>query len=150
MMDVTLSFIEDSDRFRSQKPYELYIDGEQDLPQTNISFVDRKVRLRSARDGSQQFTLDTTGFEIWPFNELPGFEDAIQNGTNIESIISNYISNVITQIQAKLHTEHVYCWDWRYRHADSKLQHNKGRASALPPAANVHIGRSKFRYSDCC
>jgi hypothetical protein len=106
----SLQFIKWADLYRTEKPYQIFIDLPPSTPRTNVDFEAKNVFFRDIRGNETSFELDTHGFMVLPVEEIQGLEE----DPSREFIEKVYLPTVEKLVKRELDgADMVKIFDWR-------------------------------------
>jgi hypothetical protein len=71
----SLQFIKWNEVYKTEKPYQIFIDLPPSTPRTNVVFESRDVVFRDIRGSEETFDLDTHGFMMRNVGEVEGLNE---------------------------------------------------------------------------
>lgn len=71
----SLQFIKWNEVYKTEKPYQIFIDLPPSTPRTNVDFEARDVVFRDIRGSEERFDLDTHGFMMRNVGEVEGLNE---------------------------------------------------------------------------
>jgi hypothetical protein len=108
----TLQFIQWSDLYTTEKPFQIFIDlppSAGDARRTNVVFEQREVILQDMRGSESSFSLDRHGFIARHHARIPGLESPTTSF--IETV---YLPAVIELLKREVEgADRVVIFDWR-------------------------------------
>jgi hypothetical protein len=111
----SLAYIVDKPLYKSEKLYEIWTQVPEGAQTTNCEFESRSVLIVDARQSTENFDYDTTGFK-WlqsPTASLPTAEDfapGVKSAT-----IESYLKETIDLVKSEFAADQVICFDYRVR-----------------------------------
>lgn len=110
----SLQFIKVTERFNTEKPYEIWASEYSSFPRTNCTFhTVGDVPIEDVRNLKTKPSLHLNGFEY--------ISDPIQlPSSNIDETAKICINAALSLVEQKLNAQSVVCYDWRvcYTHCD--------------------------------
>ncbi|KUJ16721.1 uncharacterized protein LY89DRAFT_645599 [Mollisia scopiformis] len=116
-----LRFLEDSPRFETEIPYELYGHPKFDSGRiTNCTYTEvDNILIEDVRQNPKNFTLENAGFTYITHESICSlasehFETA---GSNLEKspIVTAYLEETMSLVKEQTSADRVICFDWRFR-----------------------------------
>jgi hypothetical protein len=116
-MKLSLTFLEDLELYREEKPYELWLPQWQELPEnvpsTNCKFIEQSgIPLTNVRSLDCNLGLKDAGFQF--------LKDAAESDLQSEHIMQGsspvfekYLHHTIKLVQEETGADKVICFDWR-------------------------------------
>lgn len=106
----SLQFIKWTDLYKTEKPYQIFIDLPPDAPRTNVDFEVKDVVFRDIRGDEEAFDLDNNGFIMRTFEEVKGLDEA----PSTEFIQNVYLPAVKELLKREVEgADRVEIFDWR-------------------------------------
>jgi hypothetical protein len=106
----SLQFIKWNDLYKTEKPYQIFIDLPPDTPRTNVQFEDKDVAFKDVRGDEDAFALDTHGFMMRHTDEIEGLND----DPTTEFMEKVYLPSVVELIKKEVQgADRVKIFDWR-------------------------------------
>lgn len=107
----SLTFLSTSPKYDLEKPYEIWIDSHEE---TNCVFQEyHDIRIKDIRDITDQFTLDSSGFEYIEHKSiaLPPSGAELEDGGR-HSILP-YLNETLELVRDYTGASKAICFDWR-------------------------------------
>ncbi|PSS22369.1 hypothetical protein M430DRAFT_137540 [Amorphotheca resinae ATCC 22711] len=142
----TLQFIQWSDLYTTEKPFQIFIDlppSAGDARRTNVVFEQREVILQDMRGSESSFSLDRHGFIARHHARIPGLESPTTSF--IETV---YLPAVIELLKREVEgADRVVIFDWRvsrsaHARAEDESVDLKDLSDRLAPARSVHVDQA--------
>lgn len=106
----SLQFIKWTDLYKTDRPYQIFIDLPDSTPRTNVEFEVKEVVFRDVRGQEDSYELDTHGFMLRHSKEIEGFG----NDPTPEFIEKEYLPSVEELIKKEVKgADRVKIFDWR-------------------------------------
>ncbi|KUJ15022.1 uncharacterized protein LY89DRAFT_736082 [Mollisia scopiformis] len=106
-----LTHLADLGIYKHEKPYELWVNAEPEIPRTNCKFVDHDVPIEDVRSNSTLSNIDKTGVKFLSHKSAYSFEEGRPHQDNM----AGYLAESTELLKAELGAEKVFIFDWRYR-----------------------------------
>jgi hypothetical protein len=106
----SLQFIKWTDLYKTEKPYQIFIDLPPNARRTNVAFENRDVLFRDIRGNEAAFDLDTHGFIMRNVGEVKGLDGEL--GTAYMEQV--YLPAVEELLKREVEgADRVRIFDWR-------------------------------------
>lgn len=106
----SLQFIKWTDLYKTEKPYQIFIDLPPDAPRTNVDFEVKDVVFRDIRGNEGAFDLDNNGFIMRTFEGVKGLDET----PSAEFIQNVYLPAVKELLKREVEgADRVEIFDWR-------------------------------------
>ncbi|KIM98973.1 hypothetical protein OIDMADRAFT_146645 [Oidiodendron maius Zn] len=136
----SLQFIKWTDLYKTEKPYQMFIDLPPSTPRTNVDFEVKDVLFRDIRGSEAEIDIDEHGFMMRNIKDIEGLD----NNPSTDQIERLYLPVVEELLRREVKgVDRVKIFDWRLRSARSRIDGEsvnlKNLSDRLAPANNAHL-----------
>lgn len=114
-VDISLSHVFNTETFKNEKAFQIFVPIDPKLPRTNVQFkLYQNILARDARvHGLENFDIEKHGFQFMnhAFNDRLSAD--LIRGPNGQAALDAYLNTLQTLLEHALQAEHVILYDWR-------------------------------------
>lgn len=108
----SLQFIKWTDLYKTEKPYQMFIDLPPSTPRTNVDFEVKDVLFRDIRGSEAEIDIDEHGFMMRNIKDIEGLD----NNPSTDQIERLYLPVVEELLRREVKgVDRVKIFDWRVR-----------------------------------